>query len=47
MGIVSRANLLHALASVARDAKPAEQSDEAIRALLLAELGKQPGRRWR
>jgi len=42
VGIVSRANLLHALASVAREAKPAEQSDEAIRALLLAELAKQP-----
>jgi osmotically-inducible protein OsmY len=42
VGIVSRANLLHALASVAREAKPAEQSDEAIRARLLAELGKQP-----
>jgi CBS domain-containing protein len=42
LGIVSRANLLHALASVAREAKPAEQNDEAIRALLLAELGKQP-----
>ena len=42
VGIVSRANLLHALASVAREAKPAEQNDEAIRALLIAELGKQP-----
>ena len=42
VGIVSRANLLHALASVAREAKPAAQSDEAIRALLLAELAKQP-----
>jgi CBS domain-containing protein len=42
VGIVSRANLLHALASVAREAKPAEQSDEAIRAMLLAELAKQP-----
>ena len=42
VGIVSRANLLHALASVAREAKPAEQSDEAIRTLLLSELGKQP-----
>jgi CBS domain-containing protein len=40
-GIVSRANLLHALASVAREAKPTEQSDEAIRAQLLAELGKE------
>jgi CBS domain-containing protein len=42
VGIVSRANLLHALASVAREATPAEQSDEAIRTRLLAELGKQP-----
>ena len=42
VGIVSRANLLRALASFAREAKPAEQSDEAIRALLVAELGKQP-----
>jgi CBS domain-containing protein len=42
VGIVSRANLLHALASVAREAKPTEQSDEAIRAQLLADLGKQP-----
>jgi CBS domain-containing protein len=41
VGIVSRANLLHALASVAGEAKPAEQSDESIRALLLAELSKQ------
>jgi CBS domain-containing protein len=42
VGIVSRANLLHALASVSREAKPTAQSDETIRALLLAELGKQP-----
>jgi CBS domain-containing protein len=40
-GIVSRANLLHALASVAREAKPVEQSDEAIRGQLLAELGRE------
>ncbi len=38
VGIVSRANLLHALASVVREAKPALSSDEAIRAALLAEL---------
>ena len=42
VGIVSRANLLHALASVAREAKPAEQADEAIRARLVEELEKQP-----
>ena len=35
VGIVSRANLLHALASVTREAKPAEQDDEAIRARLV------------
>jgi CBS domain-containing protein len=42
IGIVSRANLLHALASVARETKPAERDDEAIRVLLLAELAKEP-----
>ena len=42
VGIVSRANLLHALASVAREAKPAEQDDEAIRERLVEELEKQP-----
>jgi CBS domain-containing protein len=42
VGIVSRANLLHALASVSREAKPAAQTDEAIRARLVEELGKQP-----
>jgi CBS domain-containing protein len=42
VGIVSRANLLHALASVSREAKPAEVADETIRARLLEELGKQP-----
>jgi CBS domain-containing protein len=42
VGIVSRANLLHALASVARETKPAERDDETIRALLLAELAKEP-----
>jgi CBS domain-containing protein len=41
VGIVSRANLLHALASVARETKPTERDDEAIRALLLAELAKE------
>jgi CBS domain-containing protein len=41
VGIVSRANLLHALASVAREAKPAAQSDAAIRALFMDELSKQ------
>ena len=42
VGIVSRANLLHALASVSRDAQPARQTDEAIRARLVDELAKQP-----
>jgi CBS domain-containing protein len=42
VGVVSRANLLHALASVAREARPDEQSDAAIRTQLLAELGRQP-----
>jgi CBS domain-containing protein len=41
VGIVSRANLLHALASVAREARPTEQSDAAIRSQLMAELTKQ------
>jgi CBS domain-containing protein len=41
VGIVSRANLVHALAGIAREARPAEQSDEAIRQQLLAELAKQ------
>jgi CBS-domain-containing membrane protein len=41
VGIVSRANLLHALASVHRDAEPSAQSDEVIRSLVLADLEKQ------
>jgi CBS domain-containing protein len=41
IGIISRANLLHALATVSREAKPMQQSDAAIRALLLEELGRQ------
>jgi CBS domain-containing protein len=41
VGIVSRANLLHALAGVARDIKPAATSDQAIREALLAELARQ------
>jgi CBS domain-containing protein len=42
VGIVSRANLLHALASVAREALPAAKDDQAIRERVLAELAKQP-----
>ena len=41
VGIVSRANLLHALASVHREAEPSAQSDETIRSLLLQELARQ------
>ena len=41
VGIVSRANLLHALASVHREAEPSAQSDQVIRSLVLAELEKQ------
>jgi CBS domain-containing protein len=43
VGIVSRANLLRALASIARDVKPADAADAGIRGALLAELEKQ---RW-
>ena len=42
VGIVSRANLLHALASLSREAKPVTQSDIAIREQLLKDLSKQP-----
>ena len=41
VGIVSRANLLHTLAGVAREVKPALASDQAIREQLLAELARQ------
>jgi CBS domain-containing protein len=41
VGIVSRANLVHALASVARDIKPASAGDQAIRDRILAELASQ------
>jgi CBS domain-containing protein len=40
-GIVSRANLLHALASLAREIKSSPGDDEAIRERLLAELNEQ------
>jgi CBS domain-containing protein len=43
VGIVSRANLLRALASLPRDAEPADVTDASIRNHLLAELDKQ---RW-
>jgi CBS domain-containing protein len=42
VGIVSRANLLHALASVAREVKPATGDDAAIRDRIMAECAKQP-----
>ena len=41
VGIISRANLLHALASVAREIKPTTNDDESIRARLLKELDKE------
>jgi len=41
VGIVTRASLLQALASVSREVEPSRQSDEAIRSLLLTELAKQ------
>jgi len=40
VGIVSRANLMHALASLAREAPPVAADDAGIRARLLAELDK-------
>jgi signal-transduction protein with cAMP-binding, CBS, and nucleotidyltransferase domain len=42
VGIVSRANLLHALAGVAREVKPTVASDQAIRDRVVAELASQP-----
>jgi predicted transcriptional regulator len=41
IGVVSRANLLHALASLAREAQPSASDDTAIRSRILAELSKQ------
>lgn len=41
VGIVSRANLLHALASLSHELKPSSQSDFEIRKQLLKELEKQ------
>jgi CBS domain-containing protein len=42
VGIVSRANLLHALASLSREVKTASQDDGSIREQLLKGLEKQP-----
>lgn len=41
VGIVSRANLLHALAGVAREVAPGPKTDESIRDLVLAEFDRQ------
>jgi len=41
VGIVSRANLLHALASIAGEAKPDRADDKTIREKILAELDKE------
>lgn len=41
VGILSRANLLRALVSMARESTPANLNDSSIRQQLLAELGKQ------
>jgi len=41
VGIVSRANLMHALASLARDAQPSAGPDWSIRNQILAALGQQ------
>ena len=41
VGIISRANLLQALASLAREAQPSTHDDENIRSLLLAEFERQ------
>jgi CBS domain-containing protein len=43
VGIVSRADLLHALGSIAREVKPAASSDATIREQIIAECAKQ---RW-
>ena len=44
VGIVSRANLLRALASLARETRPTSVDDTSIRQRLVAELSRQPGR---
>jgi CBS domain-containing protein len=41
VGIISRANLMHALASLSRDTKPPPSDDSAIRHKILAAIGKQ------
>jgi len=42
VGIISRANLVQALARLAEEAPPSQVNDEAIRKAILAELDKQP-----
>jgi CBS domain-containing protein len=42
VGVVSRANLLHALASVSREVKAPAGDDATIRERIIAECGKQP-----
>jgi CBS domain-containing protein len=42
VGLVTRANMLNALASLSRDAKPSNASDGAIRDQILAAVEKQP-----
>jgi CBS domain-containing protein len=42
VGIISRANLLHGLASLAREAPPTAKNDATIRDRVLADLDKQP-----
>ena len=41
VGIISRANLLHALATLSREVKPGAKNDDAIRAAVLAEFDRQ------
>jgi len=42
VGIITRANLVRALASLVREAPPAQADDQAIRERVLAELDRQP-----
>jgi CBS domain-containing protein len=41
VGIISRANLLHALATLAGEVKPGAKSDETLRTAVIAELDRQ------
>ena len=42
VGVISRANLMHALAYLDREAAPSPRSEAAIRTALIAELDRQP-----